>query len=149
MPIFVAALAITAFVNGLLMSVQGRFLCLLARHSAITDKTARTGYFIRINTMPAFWRYTFHQIDFENYSFGLLTTNEFRNTIWPCETLANGACSCAFPSSLTNQCALKGEDVLDFLGYGGISWGLWFGILVLIALAYRLMILGFLYVRRN
>ena len=45
LPIFVAALAISAFLNGFWMSVQG--------------------YFISTASLPDFWRYSFHYMDYQ------------------------------------------------------------------------------------
>ncbi|KAJ2924403.1 hypothetical protein H1R20_g12699, partial [Candolleomyces eurysporus] len=53
LPIFVAALAICAFLNGFWMSVGG--------------------YFIKARSLPRFWYYSFHFMDFQKYAFELLT----------------------------------------------------------------------------
>lgn len=52
LPVFVAALAISAFLNGFWMSVGG--------------------YFIRTASLPHFWRVSFHLMDYQTYAFQLL-----------------------------------------------------------------------------
>ncbi|KAL8278129.1 hypothetical protein RQP46_009453 [Phenoliferia psychrophenolica] len=82
LPIFVAALAIASFANGLWMVVQG--------------------YFIRATALPRFWYYTFHFIDFQTFAFELLTRNDLIGLTFDCPTIA-GVCSCPYPSSLTPE----------------------------------------------
>ncbi|KAJ7302557.1 hypothetical protein DFH08DRAFT_1089756 [Mycena albidolilacea] len=88
MPMFVAALAIGAFVNRFWMSVGG--------------------YFIKARSLPGFWFYSFHYMDYQHYAFELLT----------------------------NTCAVSGTDVLDNLHIGGISYGAWAGIVTGITVIY-------------
>ncbi|KAM0791552.1 hypothetical protein ACM66B_006000 [Microbotryomycetes sp. NB124-2] len=128
-PIFVAALALTAFANGLWMSVQG--------------------YFIRLPQMPGFWRSWVHWIDYETWSFNLLVANEFRGVDFACKTV-NDACSCQFtqPSS-PSSCAVAGQDVLDVLGIGGTNMGQAFGILIAILVVYRLLFLAIVAVKKR
>ncbi|ORY79730.1 P-loop containing nucleoside triphosphate hydrolase protein [Leucosporidium creatinivorum] len=128
-PIFVAALALAAFANGLWMVVQG--------------------YFIKAASLPKFWYYTFHFIDFQTFSFEILVKNDLLGLIFPCPTI-NGTCSCPMPSSLApQQCALAGSDILDNLGYSGISEGLYVGILLIIILVMRLAMWGVLAWRKH
>ncbi|KAH8091409.1 P-loop containing nucleoside triphosphate hydrolase protein [Cristinia sonorae] len=128
LPIFVAALAIASFLNGFWMSVGG--------------------YFIRAVNLPRFWYSWAHWIDFQTYAFTLLTYNDFKGLVLSCTTLADGSCFCDFPSSL-EQCKLAGDDVLESLGVGGIGFGLYAGILVIIALVYRGMLYAVLVVKRR
>jgi hypothetical protein len=97
LPVFVAALAVAAFVNGFWMSVGGYFNMNLAD----------------------FWQYSFHWMDYQTFSFQLLVKNEFASTLFRCSE-TNGSCFCSYPSSLqaAGQCAFTGGDVLDSLGYG-------------------------------
>ncbi|TCD65880.1 hypothetical protein EIP91_002040 [Steccherinum ochraceum] len=120
-PIFVAALAVTSFINGFWMCVAG--------------------FLLRTVDMPRFWYYWSHWIDFESYGFYLLIFNDFRGLTFGCQTQADGSCFCDFPSSLIaqGQCALAGEDVLNYLGANGISFSLYVVILLLITLAYRVL----------
>ncbi|KAK4047126.1 hypothetical protein OIV83_005578 [Microbotryomycetes sp. JL201] len=120
-PIFVAALALTAFANGLWMSVQG--------------------YFIRLPQMPGFWRSWVHYIDYETWSWQLLVANEFRGVDFSCRTV-NDVCSCQFaPASSGSSCAIAGQDVLEVLGIGGTNMGQAFGILIAIMMVYRVLLL--------
>jgi len=121
-PIFVAALAIASFLNGFWMCVQG--------------------YFIRAVNLPRFWYYWAHWIDYQTYAFNTLVNSDFRGLIFTCQSFADGSCHCDYPSSLTpaGQCALRGEDVLSALDIGGISIGLYAGILFCIGLVYRVLL---------
>jgi len=116
-PIFVAALALSSFANGLWM--------------------VNMGYFIRTTSLPDFWRYTFHYIvsspppllaleplltslaraqDYQTFSFDLLVRNDFSGRTLPCGVDAAGACLCPIESSLlatTGECAISGNDVLQ------------------------------------
>ncbi|BGP05738.1 hypothetical protein JCM10049v2_001551 [Rhodotorula toruloides] len=129
-PIFVAALAIAAFANGLWMCVQG--------------------YFIRATSLPKFWYYWAHFIDYETFAFELLVRNDFVGRILTCPKGPDGSCLCPIPSSLTpGQCAVSGEDVIQNLGYGGVSDGLYVGILIIIIFVYRLLMWGVLVWRKR
>ncbi|SJX63408.1 related to ATP-binding cassette protein (ABC) transporter [Sporisorium reilianum f. sp. reilianum] len=119
-PVFVAALAVCAFLNGFWMCVQGYFI----RH------------------LPAFWHKWAHWIDYETYAFGLLVDNDFRGLEFACEgSVANGDCVCQWASSLVAQgtCAVSGEDVLSASGVGDVRTGMYVGVLVAIAVVYRLL----------
>ncbi|KAJ6542947.1 P-loop containing nucleoside triphosphate hydrolase protein [Mycena capillaripes] len=118
LPIFVAALAIGAFVNGFWMSVGG--------------------YFIKARSLPRFWFYSFHYMDYQRYAFELLTNSDFRGLTFKCVTLVNGTCTCAYPSSTPETCTVSGADVLDYLDIGRISYGKWAAILIGITIIYRI-----------
>ncbi|SPO26351.1 related to ATP-binding cassette protein (ABC) transporter [Ustilago trichophora] len=121
-PIFVAALAVCAFLNGFWMCVQG--------------------YFIRAVNLPKFWYYWAHWIDYETYAFDILVKNDFKGLVFTCQgSVKEGTCNCSFPSSLvqSGMCAVSGEDVLNALQINGISVGLYAGILVVIVLVYRVL----------
>ncbi|PWN52543.1 P-loop containing nucleoside triphosphate hydrolase protein [Violaceomyces palustris] len=120
LPIFVAALAIAAFLNGFWMCVQG--------------------YFIRAVNLPAFWYYWAHFIDYQTFTFDILVKNDLKGIIFKCSgEIADNTCSCSFPSSLIEQgqCAVSGEDVLRALDIDGVSTTLYAFILVLIIVVYR------------
>lgn len=122
LPIFVAALAVSAFLNGFWMCVQG--------------------YFIRSVNLPRFWYYWAHWIDYETYAFSMLVQNDFNGLVFSCSgSLQAGDCSCEFPSSLIAKgtCALRGEDVVEALQLGNISIALGAGILVAIIVVYRVL----------
>ncbi|KAJ7301568.1 P-loop containing nucleoside triphosphate hydrolase protein [Mycena albidolilacea] len=119
MPMFVAALAIGAFVNGFWMSVGG--------------------YFIKARSLPRFWFYSFHYMDYQRYAFELLTNSDLRDLTFACPPSTDGgACVCAYPSSTPETCTVSGADVLDYLDIGGISYGAWAGIVIGITVIYRI-----------
>lgn len=121
-PIFVAALAVCAFLNGFWMCVQG--------------------YFIRAVNLPRFWYYWAHWIDYETYAFAILVKNDFKGLIFSCQgSIQAGNCNCSFPSTLIEkgQCAVSGTDVLNALEINGISITLYAFILLIITVVYRVM----------
>ncbi|KAF9552789.1 P-loop containing nucleoside triphosphate hydrolase protein [Agrocybe pediades] len=120
LPIFVASLAITAFLNGFWMSVGG--------------------YFIKARSLPRFWFFSFHYMDFQKYAFELLTNSDFRGLSFSCTKLGRKQCSCAYPSSTPDSCTVSGQDVLNYLDIGGISYAKWTGILVSIAVIFRIIL---------
>lgn len=113
-PIFVAALAITAFTNGLWMVVQG--------------------FFVRRSNMPNFWRYSFHQIDFQKYAFELLLTNELTGLNFSC----GDSCACMYPSSSNTPCSFTGKDVLNNFEYTDVVYWKWTVIMVAILAFFKL-----------
>ncbi|GAA5882560.1 hypothetical protein JCM16303_002042 [Sporobolomyces ruberrimus] len=126
-PLFVAALAIASFANGLWM--------------------CNMGYFIRTASLPRFWFYVVHWIDYQTYSFNLLVKNDFAGQTLSCTTI-QGICSCPIPSSLTpSQCALSGSDVINNLEISG-SEGMSVGILILICVVFRFLFYVGLRLRR-
>lgn len=116
-PIFVAALAIGAFANGLWMVVQG--------------------YFIQRQNLPPFWRYSFHYADFQKYAFEGLLKNEMLPNVFQCDQTPTG-CFCLIPPANATACEFTGRDVLDFYGYTDIEDGKWVGILFAILAAFKL-----------
>jgi len=105
-PIFVGALAITAFTNGLWMIVQG--------------------FFVQKKNIPAFWQQSFHQIDFQKYTYELLLTNELTGLEFKCDP-SPGGCACIIPSNSGNTtgCSFTGEDVLAYYEYSDIPYEEW------------------------
>ncbi|EST05077.1 ABC-2 type transporter [Kalmanozyma brasiliensis GHG001] len=127
LPIFVAALAVSAFLNGFWMCVQG--------------------YFIRAANLPRFWYYWAHWIDYETYAFDLLVQNDMLGTVFACQgSVVGGDCNCAYPSSLIKQgiCAVSGEDVMHAIGIPTNTMGLYAGLLVVIMVVYRVGFYGVL-----
>ncbi|KJA13638.1 hypothetical protein HYPSUDRAFT_72940 [Hypholoma sublateritium FD-334 SS-4] len=120
LPIFVAALAITSFINGFWMSVGG--------------------YFIKARSLPRFWFFSFHYIDYQKYAFELLTNSDFRGLKFTCATQIDNTCVCAYPSSTPETCTVSGDDVLNYLDIGSISYGKWAAILVSISIIYRVLL---------
>ncbi|KAF8877438.1 P-loop containing nucleoside triphosphate hydrolase protein [Infundibulicybe gibba] len=111
LPIFIAALVVGAGMNG------------LWHQSAIP---------------PRFWFYSFHYIDYQRYAFELLANSDFRGLTFKCNTIINGACACAYPTSTPETCTVSGADVLKYLDIGSISYGKWAAILFSINIIYRI-----------
>lgn len=115
LPVFVVALAATAFVNGLWMCVGG--------------------FLVNAKTLNVVWLYVFHYIDYQAYVFQGMMVNEFSERQYSCGT----GCQCMYVTRLADQCLIDGKGVLDSYGYGTESTGKWIGILVGIILGYRLL----------
>ncbi|KAH7074680.1 ATP-binding cassette transporter-like protein [Paraphoma chrysanthemicola] len=128
-PIFVVALAATAFANGLWMCVNG--------------------FMVQPATLNVFWRYVFHYIDYQAYVFRGMMVNEFGKRTYECERLADGGCYCMFPSILENECRIDGKAVLAVYGYGTENVGRYVGYMIVIVFVYRLLGLGVLYLRKH
>jgi ABC-type multidrug transport system permease subunit len=80
-PIFVVALAVTAFANGLWMCVNG--------------------FMVQVETLNVFYRYVFHYIDYQAYVFQLMMVNEFQHRKYECQKLASGESYCMYPPKHT------------------------------------------------
>lgn len=65
-------------------------------------------------SLPAFWYYTFHFIDYQTFAFELLARNDLLGLDFPCPVIDN-VCTCPMASSLVSagQCALAGSDVIE------------------------------------
>ncbi|KAJ9659565.1 hypothetical protein H2201_007314 [Coniosporium apollinis] len=124
-PIFVVALAATAFANGLWMSVMG--------------------FMVEPKTLNVFYRYVFHYIDYQAYVFQGMMVNEFAERTYDC----GKDCQCMYVSDLADQCKVDGKAVLAMYGYRQDRNGLWVGILLAIVLGYRLLGWLVLYLRRT
>lgn len=115
--IFVAALAITAFTNGLWMIVQG--------------------FFVQKKNIPAFWKNSFHQVDFQKYAYELLITNEMSGLTFNCE---DDGCACVIPSVAgDSNCTFTGEDVLHYFESGDVSYTDWLLIMAGIFIFFKAM----------
>jgi ABC-type multidrug transport system permease subunit len=124
-PIFVIALAATAFANGLWMSVNG--------------------FMVQPRTLNVFWRYVFHPIDYQAYVFRGMMVNEFGGRTYDC----GEGCQCMYPSALQSQCKIDGKAVLATYGYGTGDLGKYVGYMLLIILGYRLLGWLALYARKH
>lgn len=113
MPIFVVSLALTAFANGLWMSVSG--------------------FLVTTNILNVFWYYTFYWINYQRYVFQGMIFNQFLDTVYDC----GSGCHCMYSSDLEDTCKIAGEAVLSNLGYGKENKGLWVGILIVLIFVYR------------
>ena len=121
-PIFVVALALTAFANGLWMSVGG--------------------FLVNPTVLNVFWKYWARYIDYQSYVFQGMMVNEFSRRNFDCSRSSAGSeadCTCMYPSSLQDQCKIDGRAILQSYGYNEGRTGLWVGILLCIVLGYRLL----------
>ncbi|TGO90330.1 hypothetical protein BPOR_0069g00210 [Botrytis porri] len=123
-PSFVISLALTAFANGLWMSVGG--------------------FLVPPQILNVFWRYVFHYIDYQTYVFQGMMVNEFSEREYTCGT----SCQCMYITDLAPQCKIGGKGVLDQYGYKTGNTGEWVGILIAIIFVYRILGLGAMYFRR-
>lgn len=119
LPNFVLSLAVTAFANGLWMSVGG-FL--------VSDKI-----------LNVFWKYVFSYIDYQSYVFKGMMYNEFHYRTYQCSN-PTPPCHCSYESPLADQCKIPGQAVLSAYGYSSKDKrGQWIGILLGITLGMRLL----------
>ncbi|KAF8852060.1 P-loop containing nucleoside triphosphate hydrolase protein [Acephala macrosclerotiorum] len=123
-PIFVVSLALTAFANGLWMSVDG--------------------FMVSPKLLNVFYRYVFHYIDYQTYVFQGMMVNEFAYREYTC----GNKCECMFQTDLSVQCLIPGQAVLDQYGYHTGNTGKWAGILLGIVLGYRLLGWAVLWARK-
>lgn len=112
-PIFVVALALTAFANGLWMAVGG--------------------FLVSANVLNKFWYYTFYWIDYQRYAFEGMMFNQFKGSVFLC----GKGCHCMYPSELESQCKIAGSAVLKAVGYGRRNDGLWVGIMIVLVFVLR------------
>lgn len=123
-PIFVVALAITAFANGLWMCVDG--------------------FLVPLTILNPFWKYVFHYIDYQAYVFQGMMVNQFAHGVYECDQVASGY-SCQYPSPLNAVGKIDGSAVLKSLQISLGREGEWFGIMVGIIVVYR--VLGYIAMR--
>ena len=128
-PIFVVALAATAFANGLWMCVGG--------------------FMVQPEALNVFWRYVFHYIDYQAYVFRGMMVNEFGERNYSCERLEDGGCFCMYSSRLQEQCLVEGKAVLESYGYGTQNLEQYVGYLVVIIFVYRVLGWLVLYLRKH
>lgn len=130
-PVFVVALALTAFANGLWMSVGG--------------------FLVNPTVLNVFWRYWARYIDFQSYVFQGMMVNEFSPRVFDCAPAppGPGECTCMYSSALQDQCQIDGKAILQSYGYGHDHTRLWVGILLCIVLGYRLLTLAVLMLRKT
>lgn len=118
-PVFVVALAVTAFANGLWMCVNG--------------------FLVPINILNPFWKYAFHYIDYQAYVFQGMMINELKYRTYECDKNTAGEYQCMYESSLNSQGLIAGVDVLQVFGINPNTQGMQIGIMIGIILAYRLL----------
>lgn len=128
-PVFVVALAATAFANGLWMCVNG--------------------FMVQPETLNVFWRYVFHYIDYQAYVFRGMMVNEFGRRNYECAKLEGRGCQCMFPSKLQDQCLVEGKAVLAQYGYSTDGMSKYVGYLLVIVLIYRVLGWLVLFLRKH
>lgn len=126
-PIFVVALAATAFANGLWMCVGG--------------------FLVPMTILNPFWKYVFHYINYQAYVFQGMLVNDFRNMVFECSGSAEAGYSCMYESPLNSIGKIDGVSVLKHYGYHPGLLGEWVGIMIAIIVGLRLLGLAALYVR--
>ncbi|KAL5344855.1 hypothetical protein ACLOAV_010252 [Pseudogymnoascus australis] len=114
-PNFVVALALTAFANGLWMSVGG--------------------FLVPPNILNVFWYYAFSFIDYQRWVFQGMMVNQFQHQTYSC----GSGCNCMYQTELAPQCQIAGTGILDQYGYKTSLRGTWVGILIGIIAGYRLL----------
>lgn len=123
-PIFVVALALTAFTNGLWMVVGG--------------------FLVPLNMLNQFWKYGFSYIDFQRWCFFGFVRNEVGYLDYECATVpgidgAPDTCNCLAVTSLADQCLVSGQEYIETqIGINGTQ-GLYIGVIIAIILAMRLI----------
>ncbi|KAL6720473.1 hypothetical protein ACLMJK_002396 [Lecanora helva] len=124
-PNFVIALALTAFANGLWMSVGG--------------------FLVSPSILNPFWKYVFHYIDYQAYVFRGMMVNEFGYRTFDC----GRDCHCMYQTELASQCKIDGRGVLQQYGYKNGNTGKWVGIMLAIILVYRILGWGVTWIRKT
>ena len=126
--IFVVALAVTAFANGLWMCVDG--------------------FLVPMNILNVFWKYVFHYIDYQAYVFQGMMVNEFKYREYTCQEASANQYTCSYPSDLNSVGRFRGTDVLQQYGIGTGLQGTWLGIMVGIIAGYRILAYVALVIRK-
>ena len=121
-PVFVVALAVAAFANGLWMCVDG--------------------FLVPMSTLNVFWKYVFHYIDYQAYVFQGMLVNEFQTRIFDCAGNAETGYQCMYPSDLAPEGKIRGTAILEAFNYHTGQESQWVGIMIGIIFGYR--ILGYL-----
>ncbi len=117
-PIFVVALAIAAFANGLWMCVDG--------------------FLVPMNILNPFWKYAFHYIDYQAYVFQGMMVNEFKSRVYSCDRAGDGF-QCSYPSDLSSEGKIEGSAVLKAFNISLNREKEWIGIMLAIIAVYRIL----------
>lgn len=126
--IFVVALAVTAFANGLWMCVDG--------------------FLVPMGILNVFWKYVFHYIDYQAYVFQGMMVNEFEQREYSCATLPNGKYQCQYASDINDRGLIAGKDVLKQFSISTGQEASWIGIMIGIIGGYRLLAYLVLVIRK-
>jgi hypothetical protein len=121
-PIFVAALTLAAFANGLWMCVSG--------------------FLVPLPQLNVFWKYVFHYIDYRAYVFQGMMTNEFGNRLYRCTSAV-----CSYPASAAGF--IDGRSVLSRYGVADGQYGLRISVIIAIIVVFRLLSTLALYLRKT
>jgi ABC-type multidrug transport system permease subunit len=96
-PVFVVALAVAAFANGLWMCVDG--------------------FLVPMATLNVFWKYVFHYIDYQAYVFQGMLVNELQSRVFDCAGNAQTGYQCMYPSDLAPAGKVRGTAILEAFNY--------------------------------
>lgn len=118
-PVFVVALAVAAFANGLWMCVDG--------------------FLVPMTTLNVFWKYAFHYIDYQAYVFQGMLVNEFSNRTYDCAGNAQSGYTCMYQSDLASVGKIRGTAILEAFNYHTGQQGTWVGIMIGIIAGYRVL----------
>lgn len=118
-PVFVVALAVTAFANGLWMCIDGLL--------------------VPMNILKPFWKYVFHYIDYQAYVFQGMMVNEFKHRGYSCSRNADGSFYCNYQSPSNSEGKIDGAAVLESFNIAIDQTGTWGGIIVGIIAGYRVL----------
>lgn len=118
-PVFVVALAVAAFANGLWMCVDG--------------------FLVPMSTLNVFWKYVFHYIDYQAYVFQGMLVNEFENRTFDCAGSAASGYQCMYQSDLASVGKIRGTAILQAFNYKTGLEGEWIGIMIGIIAGYRIL----------
>jgi ABC-type multidrug transport system permease subunit len=118
-PVFVVALAVAAFANGLWMCVDG--------------------FLVPLTTLNVFWKYVFHYINYQAYVFQGMMVNEFEGRDFDCAGSAISGYSCTYQSDLASVGKIRGTSILAQYGYSTGRQREWIGIMIGIIAGYRIL----------
>ena len=118
-PVFVVALAVAAFVNGLWMCVDG--------------------FLVPMNILNPFWKYVFHYIDYQAYVFQGMMVNEFKKRVYSCAETVPGSYYCMYSSDLNSIGKIRGSAVLESFRIGQGQEKEWVGLIIAIIAGYRIL----------
>ena len=117
-PVFVISLAVTAFLNGLWMCVDG--------------------FLVPMNVLNPFWKYVFHYIDYQAYVFQGMMVNELKSRVFTCGQV-NGRLQCNYASDLNAEGKIDGPAILQSLSIPLGQEKRWIGYLIAIILVHRIL----------
>lgn len=118
-PVFVVALAVAAFANGLWMCVDG--------------------FLVPMTTLNVFWKYVFHYIDYQAYVFQGMLVNELSKRTYDCAGNAETGFNFMYQSDLASAGKVRGTAILEAFNYHTGRQGTWVGIMVGIIAGYRFL----------